>query len=225
MISGTVSVKGYTGRKRKNVFGGTPMKRGKYELKRRAERQQETRRRITEAAIELHSTVGGTQATISEIAERAGVQRRTVYNHFPTEHALLSACMGHYWASNPWPDPTLWEEIADPEERLRRALGEVYAFYGRHERLLANFAADAQVNPTVREVGEPYYLHWERMRDILAAGWKAIDGQRNLLVAALDLALDFQTWSTLVGRRREGIGDEEAVELMVEMVRCAVRGD
>ena len=200
------------------------MKRGKYELKRRAERQEETRRRITEAAIELHSTVGGTQATISEIAERAGVQRRTVYNHFPTEHALLTACMGHYWAFNPLLDPTPWEEIADPEARLRRALAEIYAFYGRHERLLANFAADAHVNPTVREVAEPYYRHWERMRDILAAGWKASDGRRHLLGAALDLTLDFQTWSTLVGRRG-GIGDEQAVELMVEMVRCAMVGD
>jgi AcrR family transcriptional regulator len=195
------------------------MKRGKYDLKRRAERQQETRRRITEAAIELHSTVGGTQATISAIAERAGVERRTVYNHFPNEHALLSACMGHYWASNPLPDPTPWEEIADPEERLRRALGEVYAFYGRHERLLANFAADAHVNPTVREVAEPYYRHWERMRDVLAAAWEARDGQqRSVLGAALELALDFQTWRTLVCRG--GIGDEQAVGLMVEMVRC-----
>ena len=101
--------------------------------------------------------------------------------------------MGHYWASNPLPDPTPWEEIAVFEARLRRALGEVYAFYGRHERLLANFAADAHVNPTVREVAEPYYRHWERMRDILAAAWKASDGQRGLLGAAIDLALDFQT--------------------------------
>ena len=200
------------------------MKRGKYELKRRAERQEETRRRITEAAVELHSTVGGTQATISEIAERAGVQRRTVYNHFPTEHALLTACMGHYWASNPLPDPTPWEEIDDPEVRLRRALGEVYAFYGRHERLLANFAADAHVNPTVREVAEPYYRHWERMRDILAAAWRASDGRRRLLGAAIDLALDFQTWRTLV-RRRGGVGNEQAVELMVETVRCAMVRD
>ncbi len=202
------------------------MKRGKYELKRRAERQEQTRRRITEAAIELHSTVGGTQATISEIAERAGVQRRTVYNHFPTEHALLSACMGHHWASNPRPDPGPWEEIADPKERLRRALGEVYAFYGRHERLLANFAADAHVNPTVREVAEPYYRHWERMRDILAAAWKeASDGRRrHLLGAALDLALDFQTRRTLVRRQGE-IDDEQAIELMVKMVRCAMMRD
>ena len=200
-------------------------KRGKYELKRRAERQEENRRRITEAAVELHTTVGVARTTISEIAERAGVQRRTVYNHFPDERDLLTACMGHYWAVNPLPDPGPWEEISDPEARLRSALGEVFAFYGRHERLLVNFAADAHVNPTVREVAEPYYRHWERMRDVLAAAWEeARDGQqRSVLGAALDLALDFQTWRTLV--HRGGIGDEQAVGLMVEMVRCTMMRD
>jgi AcrR family transcriptional regulator len=198
-------------------------KRGKYELKRRAERQEETRRRITEAAVELHSTVGEAQTTIIAIAERAGVQRRTVYNHFPTERDLLTACMGHHWTSYPWPDPGPWEEISEPEARLREALGEVYAYYGRHERLLANFAADAHVNPTVREVAEPYYRHWELMRDVLAAAWEVRDGGRRVLDAALDLALDFQTWNTLV--RRGGIGDEQAIELVVNMVRCAMMRD
>ena len=220
MIGVTLLVKSKS-EKEEILAKNSATKRGKYELKRRAERQEETRQRITEAAIELHSTVGGTQATVSGIAERAGVQRRTVYNHFPTEEALLTACMGHYWASNPLPDPRPWQEIADPEARLRRALAEVYAFYSRHERLLANFAADAHVNPTVRKVAEPYYRHWERMRDILASAWKVREGQRDLLGGALDLALDFQTWSTLV--RQGGIRDEQAVELMVEMVRCGAQ--
>lgn len=198
-------------------------KRGKYELKRRAERQEETRRRITEAAVELHTSVGSTRTTISEIAEKAGVQRRTVYNHFPTERDLLNACMGHYWAVNPLPEARSWEKVADPYERLRRALGEVYAYYGRHEGLLANAAADAHVNPTVREVAKPYDRQWERMRDVLAAAWEERGERRRLLTAALDLALDFQTWRTLV--RRGEIGDGQAIELMVEMVRCAMARD
>ena len=198
-------------------------KRGKYELKRRAERQEETRRRITEAAVELHSTVGDAHTTISAIAERAGVQRRTVYNHFPNELDLLRACMGHHWATNPLPDPGPWGEIPDPEARLRGALAEVYAFFGQHERLLANFAADAHANPAVREAAQPYYRHWERMRNALADAWEVREGQRRLLDAALELALDFQTWNTLV--RRGGIEDERAVELMAKTVRCAMPRD
>src|SRR3712207_9242635 len=107
MIGDAIPVRGRTEKREESekiLVEDSATKRGKYELKRRAERQEETRRRITEAAIELHSTVGGTQTTISEIAQRAGVQRRTVYNHFPNEHALYSACMGHHWAANPRPD-------------------------------------------------------------------------------------------------------------------------
>src|SRR5438552_15155801 len=81
----------------------SPMAR-KYQLKRRAERQEETRQRIVEATIALHQTVGGAGATISAIAARAGVERPTVYRHFPDERALLTACTGHYLALNPPPD-------------------------------------------------------------------------------------------------------------------------
>lgn len=44
-----------------------------YTLKRRAEGQADTRRRIVEAAIDLHGTVGPARTTVSMIAERAGV--------------------------------------------------------------------------------------------------------------------------------------------------------
>src|ERR671918_294412 len=53
------------------------MKRGKYKLKKRAERQEETRLRIARATLELHETLGPSLTTISAIAERAGVGRPT----------------------------------------------------------------------------------------------------------------------------------------------------
>ena len=46
----------------------------KYELKKRAEQMGETRLRITEAAIELHGSVGPSRTTMSAVAERAGVE-------------------------------------------------------------------------------------------------------------------------------------------------------
>ena len=201
------------------------MKRGKYELKRRAERQEETRRRITDAALELHSTVGGTQATVSAIAERAGVQRRTVYNHFPDELSLFKACSAHNRALNPPPEPEPWKLIPDPEERLRRALAEVYAYYRRNEQMIANVTRDAQANPNVRKVLEPRVKHQERMRDVLAAGWEEQRGgqlRHKLLYGGLWMALEFQTWHTLV--MQQGFEDNEVTELMVGMVRCLMHG-
>ncbi len=193
----------------------------KYDMKRRAKRQEETRQRITEATVELHEALGPAKTTISAIAEKAGVQRLTVYRHFPDEHALFSACRGHYMAANPPPEPTSWTQVADPEERLRRALAEVYAYHRRTEQMMANVVRDAQVHSLTREFSEPYFRHWNRMRYVLATGWGAQDQQLELLLGALGHALDFQTWRSLA--RQQGLDDEQAVELMVKMVRCAMR--
>jgi AcrR family transcriptional regulator len=193
----------------------------KYDMKRRAKRQEETRQRITEATVELHEALGPAKTTISAIAEKAGVQRLTVYRHFPDEHALFSACRGHYMAANPPPEPASWTQVANPEERLRRALAEVYAYHRRTEQMMANVVRDAQVHSLTREFSEPYFRHWNRMRYVLATGWGAQDQQLELLLGALGHALDFQTWRSLA--RQQGLDDEQAVELMVKMVRCAMR--
>lgn len=193
----------------------------KYELKRRAEKQEETRRRITEATVELHETLGPARTTISAIAERAGVQRLTVYRHFPDERALFTACTGHWIAANPPPDPSSWARVADVEERLRAALAEVYAYHGRTEQMVARVIRDRQVHPLTREFSEPYFRHWERMRDILAVGWGVRGKRRRLLLAAIAHALDFQTWHSLV--RRQGLDEDQAVEVMARMVQCVSR--
>jgi AcrR family transcriptional regulator len=197
------------------------MKR-KYELKRRAEKQEETRRRIVEATVSLHESVGPARATVSAVAQRAGVQRLTVYRHFPDERALLAACSGHWVAMNPAPDPAPWRKVRDPEERLREALGEVYDFYGRTEPMMANLVRDAPKMPVLAELLAPYGQYLAAVRGILAAGWGARGKRRELLLAAIGHALDFATWRSLV--RGQEMDVERAVELMVRMVRCAARG-
>jgi len=193
----------------------------KYDMKRRAKRQEVTRLRIVEAAVELHETVGMARTTISAIAEKAGVERLTVYRHFPDERALFSACSGHWSAANPPPEPASWTQIADPEERLRSALTEVYAYYRRTEPMLANVVRDAQVHPITREMAEPFYEHLERMRYVLATGWGVENERLALLLAAVGHALDFQTWRSLA--RQQSLSDEQAIEVMVGMVRCLMR--
>src|SRR5262245_66426713 len=108
-----------------------------YTLKKRAEQQAETRQRIVEAAVELHSTVGPAATTFSMVAERAGVQRHTLYAHFPDELSLSMACSGHVYEVDPLPDAAAWRGIADRSERLTAGLTAVYAWYERHASLMA----------------------------------------------------------------------------------------
>ena len=193
----------------------------KYEMKRRARRQEETRRRITEAAVELHQTLGPAKTTISAIAERAGVQRLTVYKHFPDELSLLSACSSHYEAENPAPDPGPWTRIHDAEDRLRRALAETYAYHRRTEPMMSKVLRDAQIHAPTSEATVPYLQHWDRARYVLVTGWGAEDQRLKRLLAALGHALEFWTWRSLV--HEQGLTDEEAIELMVGMVRSLMR--
>ena len=204
------------------------MKRRKYELKKRAEREQETRLRITRATLELHETLGPALTTRSAIANRAGVSRPTVYSHFPDELSLGKACSSLDLSENPLPDPGMWEEIADPEKRLREALSELYDYFRRREGLLANILRDQEMphlkdDPDVREIMRPIVEHWERMQRALAMGWEIHKSHTPpLLQGAIGLALDFQNWRTMV--RKQGMTDEQAVELMARMVRCVRQG-
>jgi AcrR family transcriptional regulator len=191
----------------------------KYEMKRRAERMKETRRRIAQAAMELHQTVGPARTTVSAIAEKAGVQRHTYYAHFPELKDLYKACTAHHMEQSPLPNPSRWAQISGPEERLRRALSEVYAYYGANEALLTNVLRDTPLDPVLQENNVFLFRHFEAMADTIADAFEARIGERReALVAAIALALDLQTWRTLV--RGQGLDDDRAVELMVGMVRC-----
>jgi AcrR family transcriptional regulator len=190
----------------------------KYELKERARRQEETRRRITEATVALHEEVGPAATAISEIARRAGVQRVTVYKHFPDEPSLIAACSAHWNAGHPMPDPEAWAEIGDPAKRARTALRELYAYYAENQRMLGHITRDARSMPSVHDQVEsdlgPYFAS---VGELLARGWKLRGRRRERLAAQLDLVLRFEGWELLNGRA----GDGRAADLAADLVSSA----
>ena len=192
-----------------------------YELKKRAERQQETRRRIVEAAVELHSTLGPYRTTVKAIADRAGVTRPTVYAHFPDERALFTACSGHVRTTVPPPDRTTWQSISDPEARLATALRDLYGYYERLEQLFENTERDAPLMPIVAEISAYRFRYLDETRDLLLEAWPKRGELRARLRPVVGHALQFGTWQSLV--RREGCGTDEAVRLMVAFVDAAAR--
>jgi AcrR family transcriptional regulator len=191
-----------------------PTKR-KYELKKRAEEMAETHRRITEAAIDLHGTIGPSRTTLSAVAKRAGVERRTLYRHFPTESELFEACSAHYFTAHPWPDLDTWRAIRDPRRRLERALDELYAYYERTEPMISNVLRDAELVDFAHDAVAPLRAHLDEAAEILIAGRNARGRRRELLGGALRHALAFSTWQSLSAN---GIGRSDAVRLMAALV-------
>src|SRR5690606_27378743 len=140
-----------------------PMKKRPYRMTQRAESREETRARIVEAAVALHEEIGPRATTVSAIAERAGVQRLTVYRHLPDEEAMIRACSSHWAASNPAPDPARWDSIADPARRVRTALREFCAYYARTARMWASVRRDAADMPAVQVPLAAYDAHLQEV--------------------------------------------------------------
>jgi AcrR family transcriptional regulator len=191
----------------------------KYTKRRRAEQEQQTRQRITEAAVALHGSIGPARTTISAVAETAGVQRATVYRYFPDEEALFAACSGHWAAMNPSPDPASWRAIPDPAARLRRALDELYAYYRRNEAMLENVTRDRPLVAAMAKPAARMAAYYQAVVEVIVAGRPERGHARRRVKAAVGHAVSFPTWQSLA--RQHGLDDAEAVAMMGAMVEAA----
>jgi AcrR family transcriptional regulator len=183
-----------------------------YTLRRRAERQAETRQRIVEAAVELHGSVGPARTTVSMVAERAGVQRHTFYAHFPDERSLIMACSGLALERDPPPEAGPWRTIEDRSERLTVGLDALYGWFERNADLMACVLRDAGHHALTREIVE--LRHGPAMaacREVLGEGLGR-EGR-----AVLELALSYFTWRTLA--RDGGLDRNAATSAMVRAIR------
>jgi AcrR family transcriptional regulator len=185
-----------------------------YTLKRRAEQQAETRRRIVEAAVDLHGSIGPALTTVSMVAERAGVQRHTLYAHFPDDRSLYLACSGLAFERDPLPDAEPWRAIENPSERLRVGLRAIYDWYERNADLVAAVLRDAEYHALTREVAEL------RFGPPITACGEVLGAKLNAKQRALlRLALSFFTWRTLT--RENGLKQGAAVAVMVQAIDSA----
>ena len=200
------------------AMGTKASEKRKYEQRKRAEAVAETRLRITEAAVELHGTVGPASTTISAVADRAGVQRHTVYRHFPCDDDLFAACSAHWATQNPIPDPEAWRGVADPGERIRKVLGGLYSYYEGTADMLEKVYRDADsvpsLVPAIRQVEQGF----EPFSDMLAGACSRLGRRRRLVTAAAEHAIDFRTWHSLTSDR--GLSRRQAVELMASLIEC-----
>lgn len=188
----------------------------RYRKRARAEAEAETRKRITEAAVKLHGSVGPARTTIKGVADEAGVQRATVYRHFPTEESLFAACSAHWATLNPPPNPDPWREIGDPDERLRTALAELYGWYEWGEPMLTNVVRDAPLVPAMQAAASNRHALIAIYVETLVRGRPERGRRRERVAAAIGHALDFTTWRSLV--RERGLRPEEAVAMMASLV-------
>jgi AcrR family transcriptional regulator len=188
----------------------------KYEKRRRAAHEEQTRRRIIEALVELHGSIGPARTTIRAVAELAGVQRATVYRHFPSEPSMYAACSAHWAAGNPMPDPAAWSAVRGAGARAKKALDELYAFYARNEAMLSNVFRDESLVEHLRPSMGMFV-------DYMEAAVCAVAGRSRpsrIVRAAIGHALSFSTWRSLT--RDHGLPAKRSAALMATVIEQAM---
>lgn len=189
------------------------MKKRRYTLKRRAEQQAQTRSRIVDAAMALHEEVGPKATTISAIAERAGVERLTVYRHFPDDSSLFRACSSRFLELNPPPEPASWETITDSLARVHAALLAVYRYYRRTESMWKRVYHDLEEVEALKRVMNDFDKYLARVRDDLMGALNPAPAGRRELKAVLAHCLLFFTWQSL---KRQSLSDTAMTDLVVQ---------
>lgn len=192
-----------------------------YRMRLRAESREETRQRIVEAAVDLHQEIGPRATTVSAIAERAGVQRLTVYRHFPDEAAVIRACSSHWQALNPAPDPSAWEAVEEAVPRARAALQAFHAYYARTSAMWTSVRRDAPDMPPVRAALAGFDALVASTAEALAAAFGRGKRLRAQARATLQHALAFSTWREL---EDQGLGDPAKVALVARWLEGVARG-
>ena len=195
------------------------MKKRKYTQRQRAVQQAETRQRIIEAMVSLHQEFGPANTTVKAIAERAGVERLTVYRHFPDENTQLQACSSHYLQQHPPPDLDQWEHVEMPAQRVARALKAFYAYYRETAPMFRQSYRDVDAVPALRPILDAFEHQLDATCDGLMRGWGVRGRTARAMRRTLRHGLSFSTWASLESL---GMSDEHKARLVSDWV-CNLR--
>lgn len=190
-----------------------------YDMSKRQHARAETRRRIVEATLELHTEHGILGTSWRDIAERADVAVATVYNHFPSLDELVPACgdllMERFAPPGPGDAAAVVGHGGSTEQRIERIVRELFSFYERAGAHIQVFPGERQL-PAMRE--------WESYQRSTVESFvrEALRGTRpsahtvRLLCALFDLG-------TFTALRQRGLTLDDTVTEMVAAAICSLQ--
>lgn len=191
----------------------------KYNQQQRAEQVRETRRKIVQATMELHETLGPANTSIKAVADRAGVQRLTVYRHFPDETSLFQACTSHWLELNPPPDMATWAQTEPAEARSKEAFLSFYRYYRGTRDMWEVTYRDVGRVEALQGPLSGFEAYLDNVRDDLLQAWRPPRSAKEQVSAVLRHALRFSTWQSL---NLEKLGDAKKADLVAVWLRCCL---
>lgn len=185
-------------------------------MDRRRASVEETRRRILEATLALHTEKGIFGTSWRDIAERADVSVATVYKHFPSLDELVPACGELVYAitrpPSPEDAPRIFAGASSLEERLERLVSELSDFYER---------GAPYIETDFQERRLPAVVEWESYMRATIAGLvrEALVSVRpdESMVQAVSALLDFSVFKAFLDR---DVQKEQAAKTINEVLLC-----
>jgi AcrR family transcriptional regulator len=192
----------------------------KYSMDRRKAAVEETRRRIVEATLALHSEKGILGTSWKDIAERADVSVGTVYKHFPSLDELVPACGELVYAITRPPSlenaPEIFAGASTLEERVGRLVSELFDFYERGAPYIETDFQERRL-PAVRE----WEAHMRATLEGLAREALRPADPDERVVRAVGALVDFSVFKAFMDR---GIPRARAEEIMNEVLLGWLQG-
>lgn len=187
-----------------------------YRQEKRAERVEDTRRRLVEAAFALHAEQGVAATTMKQIAARAGVGVGTVYHHFPTYEDAVRACGEHTGKAIPPPGVEIFAGAGSLPVRVRRLVEALHDYYARLPAL-ERLHQEQDAVPPLRAFVEQEQSHRLRLAREALRPAKAPAA----LVRAVAALLDVAVYGAL---RRAGFKPGDAIRELTALVLARVGG-
>jgi AcrR family transcriptional regulator len=180
-------------------------------MTRRAAANEETRRRIVDAAIALHAEKGVLGTSWPDIARRADVALGTVYRYFPGLDQLVPACTSENALRVKPPTPSILTGLIRPQERIGRFVEELFAFYARSAPWAPRAGVDRQDLPVLNTI---LSRREAALKALVEETLGPLRRRRHALDAALALT-DFGVWRSLT---RSGLSSQAAARLITELL-------
>jgi AcrR family transcriptional regulator len=187
------------------------MKPRTYQLGRRAESAEETRRRLVQATFELHSEQGIAATSMKQIADRAGVGVGTVYHHFATLDDTVMACGQMVMATYPPPTEATFSGVPGMRERLARLARALFEHLDKVGFEMVRVDRDRQ--PIVRQFADEELTHRIELTRAALAPF-AIDREQIRVAAAF---LDIGVYRAL---QAVGLSLDQAADAIADMIHA-----
>lgn len=199
-----------------------------YRAGRKPSRSEATRRRITAAVRELLAEGTFHTSSVDQVADRAGISRATLYQHFRSRLELVDAICETFDAN-----PALLElreivELPDAAEAIDRTIANSIRFWASEDPVLQQLYGVAAIDPAAADLVRRQRNDRRRELERLVANLRRAKALRaGASARALTLLLVLTSYETFRELREAGLSDRQltatlqqaARELLVEQRR------